>query len=88
MKSTWGSFVDQITFVRYNSWEDPYNVSECVTNKPCSDLWRRLFIWHDLRINPVILTICPNFPLAFLMTILLLVTYGPLLATHAYVIFI
>ena len=52
MKATWGSYVDQITFVRYNSWEDPYTVSEPVTNEPCSDLWRRLFIWHDLRINP------------------------------------
>jgi len=52
MKQCWGEYVDQITFVKYNAWEDPYSATKTITNKPCSDLWRRLFIWHDLQINP------------------------------------
>jgi len=47
-----GEYADQIAFVKYNPWEDPYNSLESVTNEACSDLWRRMFIWHDLRLNP------------------------------------
>ena len=52
MELAWGEFADQITFVKYNPWEDPYGSAVNDVTNPCSDLWRRLFIWHDLRVNP------------------------------------
>jgi len=51
MVDTWGEFADQITYVRYNPWENPYDGEQTKIKNPCSDLWRRLFIWHDLKLN-------------------------------------
>ena len=52
MKSFWGEFVDQIVFVDYLPWENTYiNQNNNITT-PCSDLWRRMFIWWDGRVNP------------------------------------
>jgi len=52
MVGLWGDLVDQVSFVAYNPWENVYGspVSEITT--PCSDLWRRMFIWHDGTVNP------------------------------------
>ena len=52
MKRLWGSLVDQISFVNYNPWEKIYNAPLSKINKPCSDLWRRMFIWYDGIVNP------------------------------------
>lgn len=52
MCETFGEYADQILFVKYNPWEDPYASKEPITNNACSDLWRRMFIWQDLRLNP------------------------------------
>ncbi len=52
MVDTWGQFVDQITFVKYNPWENVYESPISNINKHCSDLWRRLFIWFDGKLNP------------------------------------
>lgn len=52
MVRTWGGYADQITFVKYNPWEDPYSAVQSDIVTPCSDLWRRMFIWHDLKVNP------------------------------------
>ena len=52
MVDTWGDFADQITYVKYNPWENPYDGERTDITSPCSDLWRRLFIWHDLKLNP------------------------------------
>ena len=52
MKSFWGEYVDQIVFVDYLPWENTYiNQNNNITT-PCSDLWRRMFIWWDGRVNP------------------------------------
>ena len=48
----WGSLVDQVSFVKYNPWENTYKTKPNNINKPCSDLWRRMFIWYDGVINP------------------------------------
>ncbi len=52
MVKTWGELVDQITFVKYNPWENVYESPLSEVNSHCSDLWRRIFIWFDGKMNP------------------------------------
>ena len=52
MEKFWGDLVDQVAFVNYNPWENSYNKSPNDIIKPCSDLWRRMFVWWDGKINP------------------------------------
>lgn len=52
MVSLWGGMVDQISFVRYNPWENVYEAPFSGVSTPCSDLWRRMFVWFDGRVNP------------------------------------
>ena len=52
MEKMWGSLVDQVAFVNYNPWENSYNKPPNDIIKPCSDLWRRMFVWWDGKINP------------------------------------
>lgn len=51
MVDLWGSFVDQLVYVKYNPWENIYTSDLTGVNTPCSDLWRRLFIWQDGSVN-------------------------------------
>ena len=52
MEKIWGDLVDQVAFVNYNSWENSYNKPPNGIVEPCSDLWRRMFVWWDGKINP------------------------------------
>ena len=52
MESFWGKLVDQVAFVEYVPWENVYSSKATNIKKPCSDLWRRMFIWWDGKINP------------------------------------
>lgn len=52
MKSLWGGLVDQISFVKYNPWENVYISPMSDVTTPCSDLWRRMFVWYDGLVNP------------------------------------
>jgi MoaA/NifB/PqqE/SkfB family radical SAM enzyme len=52
MERFWGSLVDQVAFVEYNPWENTYLRPINDIEKPCSDLWRRMFVWWDGRVNP------------------------------------
>ena len=52
MENCWGNFVDQVAFVDYNPWENTYAQKPTGINTPCSDLWRRMFIWWDGKTNP------------------------------------
>ena len=52
MKSFWGGLVDQVAFVDYNPWENTYLKKTNSIETPCSDLWRRMFIWWDGKANP------------------------------------
>jgi radical SAM protein with 4Fe4S-binding SPASM domain len=52
MEKLWGSLVDQVAFVKYNPWENTYSQEINEINTPCSDLWRRMFVWWDGKINP------------------------------------
>ena len=49
--SFWGGIVDQVAFVNYNPWENVYLRVPSDIQEPCSDLWRRMFIWWDGRVN-------------------------------------
>ena len=52
MRSYWGSLADQVTFVAYNPWENIYEAAENGIAEPCSDLWRRMFVWWNGLVNP------------------------------------
>ena len=52
MEKMWGELVDQVAFVNYNPWENSYNKPSNDITNPCSDLWRRMFVWWDGKINP------------------------------------
>ena len=52
MKNLWQGLVDQVAFVEYNPWENSYDKSHNEIVEPCSDLWRRMFIWWDGKANP------------------------------------
>ena len=51
MKNFWGELVDQVAFVDYNPWENNYEKEKNDIIKPCSDLWRRMFVWWDGTTN-------------------------------------
>lgn len=48
----WHRYVDQVAFVEYNPWESAYDAPANGLTTPCSDLWRRAFIWWDGKVNP------------------------------------
>jgi len=48
----WRDYVDQVAFVDYNPWENAYDAPANALVEPCSDLWRRVFVWWDGRMNP------------------------------------
>ena len=52
MTRRWGDLVDQVAFVKYNPWENTYERPVNDIEQPCSDLWRRMFVWWDGRVNP------------------------------------
>lgn len=52
MDRFWGELVDEIAFVKYNPWENTYERPINNEERPCSDLWRRTFVWWDGRMNP------------------------------------
>lgn len=52
MERVWGGLVDQVAFVNYNPWENIYEAKPNAQTKPCSDLFRRMFIWQDGLTNP------------------------------------
>tara|TARA_X000000950_G_scaffold289404_1_gene412980 strand:- start:47992 stop:49143 length:1152 start_codon:yes stop_codon:yes gene_type:complete len=48
----WKKYVDQVSFVDYNPWENVYSSEKKEVEKACSDLWRRMFIWWDGKACP------------------------------------
>ena len=52
MEKFWGELVDQVAFVNYNPWENSYEKPINSIDIPCSDLWRRMFVWWDGTVNP------------------------------------
>jgi radical SAM protein with 4Fe4S-binding SPASM domain len=66
MKAMWGDIVDQVSFVTYNpahsliqetqealiSGDSIYEQTTNDLDTPCSELWRRIFVWWDGVTNP------------------------------------
>ncbi len=52
MEKVWGEKVDQVAFVDYMPWENVYKSKHSGIQSPCSDLWRRMFVWWDGKVNP------------------------------------
>ena len=52
MKNLWNGLVDQVAFVEYNPWENTYLKPTNDIETACSDLWRRMFVWWDGKVNP------------------------------------
>lgn len=52
MENLWKNLVDQVVFVDYCPWEDVYNDKINEIKKPCSELWRRMYVWWDGKTNP------------------------------------
>jgi len=52
MEKFWGDLVDQVAFVNYNPWENSYTKAPNKITDPCTDLWRRMFVWWDGKTNP------------------------------------
>ena len=52
MERLWGGLVDQVAFVDYVPWENTYDRPPSGVDAPCTDLWRRMFVWADGRVNP------------------------------------
>ena len=52
MNKFWSNLVDQVAFVDYVPWENVYQSQKTNIEKPCSDLWRRMFIWWNGDTNP------------------------------------
>jgi len=50
----WKEYVDQVAFVDYNPSHGGgfYDGEQSGVNAPCSELWRRTFVWWDGRVNP------------------------------------
>lgn len=51
-RNAWKDVVDQVAFVNYLPWENPYESDSNDIQDACSDLWRRMFIWWDGKANP------------------------------------
>ena len=52
MQNLWSDLVDQVAFVDYCQWENVYQMQINKIIKPCSELWRRMYIWWDGKANP------------------------------------
>jgi MoaA/NifB/PqqE/SkfB family radical SAM enzyme len=52
MVDMWKSVVDQVAFVNYSPWESAYDNKVNGIKSPCSELWTRMFVWWDGRMNP------------------------------------
>lgn len=52
LERLWGGLVDQVALVDYVPWENTYQRPLSGVSAPCSDLWRRMFVWADGRVNP------------------------------------
>lgn len=52
MTRFWSEYVDQVTFVQCMPWTTFYGLPQNDITAPCSDLWRRFFVWWDGTANP------------------------------------
>ncbi len=63
MERFWGEWVDQVALVECNPWVNLYQAPANGVIVPCSDLWRRAFVWWDGRVNPCDVDYCSTMAL-------------------------
>lgn len=52
MKKKWGDIADIVAFTNYTPWESSYDNPINDIETPCSELWSRIFVWQDGKVNP------------------------------------
>ena len=52
MNKFYNEFADEIALVNYDPWESAYDNPENDIKDPCSELFRRIFVWWDGKVNP------------------------------------
>tara|TARA_B100000900_G_scaffold368886_1_gene346392 strand:+ start:3474 stop:4652 length:1179 start_codon:yes stop_codon:yes gene_type:complete len=52
MVNQWSKYADLVAFTNYIPWESSYENEISGIKTPCTELWRRLFIWWDGKVNP------------------------------------
>ena len=52
MNNFYNEFADEIALVNYDPWESAYENPENDIKDPCSELFRRIFVWWDGKVNP------------------------------------
>ena len=52
MKKVYSKYTDSVAFVNYLPWESSYTNKNNDLTDPCTDLWKRIFVWYDGKINP------------------------------------
>ena len=52
MENYWSELVDQVAFVDYCPWENVYQMKVNKISTPCSELFRRMYVWWDGKANP------------------------------------
>ena len=52
MEELWLKYVDQTGFTNYTPWHSSYINQANNLVEPCTELWRRMFIWQDGIVNP------------------------------------
>ena len=52
MNKFYKEFADEIVLVDYDPWESSYDNEINDIELACSELYRRMFVWHDGKVNP------------------------------------
>jgi len=52
MTEFWSKYADIVAFTNYMPWESAYDNPINDLKQPCTELWRRIFIWWDGKVNP------------------------------------
>ena len=52
MQNQWEEFADVLAFTNYTPWQSSYENDINEITSPCSELWRRMFVWWDGKVNP------------------------------------
>lgn len=52
MEQAWSAYADIVAFTNYSPWESSYDNAVNDIEAPCTELWRRMFVWQDGIANP------------------------------------
>ena len=52
MKNQWKDFADIVAFTNYTPWESSYENKINYITTACSELFQRIFVWWDGKVNP------------------------------------